>query len=64
MLAKENFTWLGDHDQGFNFRPDRPNRWAPVAVYRSGLAGYRSEPVEFKFEFKLPRSTGYDRYTG
>ena len=26
--------------------------------------GNRSEPVEFKFEFKLPCSTGSDRYTG
>ena len=46
--------------QGFNFRPVRLNRRAPVPVYRSGLAGYRSEPVEFKFR----RSTGSDRYTG
>ena len=51
-------------DQGFNFRPVRPNRQAPIPVYRSGLAGYWSEPVEFKFEFKLRRSTGFDRYTG
>ena len=46
--------------QGFNFRPVRPNHRAPVPVYRSVLAGYRSEPVEFKFR----RSTGSDRYTG
>ena len=29
-------------DQGFIYRPDRPNRWGPVPVYRSGLAGNRS----------------------
>ena len=50
-------------EQGFNFRPDRPNRLAPVPVYRSGLAGNRSVPVEFKFEFKFRRSTGSDWYT-
>jgi len=51
-------------DQGSRIRPVTGNRRPPVPVYRSGLAGYRSEPVEFKFEFKLPRSTGSDRYAG
>ena len=50
--------------QGSPSRPARPNRRTPVPVYRSGLAGYRSEPVKFKFEFKLPSSTGSYRYTG
>ena len=51
-------------DQGFIYRPDRPNRRGPVPVYRSGLAGNRSVPVEFKFEFKKLSSTGSYRYTG
>ena len=51
-------------EQGFNFRPGSGNRRVPVLVYRSGLAGYRSEPVEFKFEFKWRSSTGSYRYTG
>ena len=38
--------------QSFIYRLDRPNRRGPVSVYRSGLAGNRSIPVEFKFEFK------------
>ena len=50
--------------QGFDYRLDRPNRWGPVPVYRSGLAGNRSVPVEFKFEFKFRSSTGSYRYTG
>ena len=37
---------------GFPNRPETGNRRPPVPVYQSGLAGYRSEPVEFKFEFK------------
>ena len=44
-------------DQGFVYRPDRPNRRGPVPVYRS-------VPVEFKFEFKKLSSTGSYRYTG
>ena len=51
-------------DQGFNYRPVRPNRWGPVPVYRSGLAENRSVPVEFKFEFKFCSTTGSYRYTG
>ena len=50
--------------QGFIYRPDRPNHRGPVPVYRSGLAGNRSVPVEFKFEFKKLSSTGSYRYTG
>ena len=50
--------------QGFNYRPDRPNRRGPVPVYRSGLAGNRSVPVDFKFEFKFRSWTGSYRYTG
>ena len=50
--------------QGFIYRPDRPNRRGPVPVYRSGLAGNRSEPFEVKFEFKNLSSTGSYRYTG
>ena len=52
------------HNQGFIYRPDRPNRRGPVPVYRSGLAGNRSVPVEFKFEFKKLSLTGSYRYTG
>ena len=52
------------HCQGFIYRPDRPNRRGPVPVYRSGLAGNRSVPVEFKFEFKKLSSTGSYWYTG
>ena len=51
-------------EQGFIYRPDRPNRRGPVPVYRSGLAGNRSVPVEFKFKFKKLSSTGLYRYTG
>ena len=51
-------------DQGSPSRPVRPNRRRPVPVYQFGLAGYRSEPIKFKFEFKLRRSTGSYRYTG
>ena len=40
------------------------NRRPSVPVYRTGLAGYRSEPDKFKFKFKLPRSTDSYRYTG
>ena len=57
--------------QGFDYRPDRPNRRGPVPVYRSGLVGNRSVPVEFKFEFKFRSSTGsyhyisrFDRFIG
>src|SRR6185369_8220464 len=46
------------------YRLDRPNRRGPVPVYRSGLAGNRSVPVKFKFEFKKLSSTGSYRYTG
>jgi len=52
------------HKHGFYYRPDRPNRPGPVPVYRSGLAGNRSVPVKFKFEFKFRSSTGSYRYTG
>ena len=38
--------------QGFISRPVTGNRRAPVPVYRTGLTGYRSEPVEFKSKFK------------
>jgi len=51
-------------NQGSRNRPETGNRRPPVPVYRSGLAGYRSEPVEFKFEFKWRSSTGSYRYTG
>ena len=52
------------HHQGFTYRPVRPNRYGPVPVYRSGLAGNRSVPVEVKFEFKFRSSNGSYRYTG
>jgi len=45
-------------------RPVRPNQCGPVPVYRFGLAGNRSVPVEFKFEFKFRSTTGSYRYTG
>ena len=51
-------------EQGFIYRPDRPNRRGPVPVYRSGLARNRSVLVEFKFELKKLSSTGSYRYTG
>ena len=54
----------GRWDQGFKIRPVTGNRRPPVPVYRSGLAGYRSELDKFKFKFKLPSSTGSYRYTG
>ena len=38
--------------QGFISQPVTGNRRAPVPVYRTGLTGYRSEPVEFKSKFK------------
>ena len=41
-------------------RPVRPNRRGPVLVYRSGLAGNRSKPVEFKNH----SATGSDRFIG
>ena len=47
-----------ERDQGLIYRPDRSNRQGPVPVYRSGLAGNRSVPVEFKFEFKFRSTTG------
>ena len=53
----------GSHNPGFIYRPDRPNHRGPVPVYRSGLAGNRLVPVEFKFEFKKLSSTGSYRYT-
>ena len=51
---------LRAHGQGFNYRPFRPNRCGPVPVYRSGLVGNRSVPVEVKFR----SSNGSYRYTG
>ena len=51
-------------DQGFSYRPVRPNRPGPVPVYRTGLAGNRSVPVEVKFEYKIRSANGSDRYTG
>ena len=36
----------------------------PVPVYRIGLAGNRSKPVEFKFEFKSRSATSSERLTG
>ena len=51
-------------EHGLIIRPVTGNRRPPVPVYRSDLAGYRSEPVKSKFEFKLPSSTGSYRYTG
>ena len=50
--------------QGSRYRLVRPNRRGPVPVYRSSLAGNRSVPVKFKFEFKFHSSTGSYRYTG
>ena len=55
---------MADCSQGFTYRPVRPNRCIPVPVYRSGLAGNRSVPMEFKFEFKFRSTTGLYRYTG
>ena len=47
-----------DPRQCFSIRLVSGNRRPPVPVYCSGLAGYRLEPVEFKFEFKWHSSTG------
>ena len=45
-------------EQGFISRSVTGNRRAPVPVYRTGLTGNRSEPVEFKSKFKSSRATG------
>ena len=50
--------------QGLIIRPVTGNRRPPIPVYRSGLAGYQSKQIKFKFEFKLSSSTGSYRYTG
>src|SRR6185295_5423535 len=63
-LASSSTSRVSCCSQGFIYRPDRRNRRGPVPVYRSGLAGNRSVPVEFKFEFKKLSSTGSYRYTG
>ena len=55
---------LASRNQGLTYRPVQPNRRSPVPVYRSGLAGNRSEPIKFKFEFKSCRAIGSDRLTG
>ena len=55
---------LASSDQGFISRPVTGNRRAPVPIYRTGLTGYRSEPVEFKSKFRSSRATGSDRFTG
>ena len=49
--------------QGFFSRPVRGNRRPPVAVYRTGLTGYRLKPVKFKIKFKIACVTGSERYT-
>ena len=61
----------GSGTQASLYGPVRPNRRGPVPVYRTGLVGNRSKPVEVKFEFKsrsangLYRLTGrFDRFTG
>ena len=51
-------------DQGSRYRSVRPNRRGPVPVYRTGLAGNRTKPVEVKFEFKIRCANGSYRYTG
>jgi hypothetical protein len=51
-------------NQGSRYRPVRPNRRGPVPVYRTGLAGNRSKPVEVKFKFKILYANGSYRYTG
>ena len=43
---------LSKCNQGFISQPVTGNRRAPVPVYRTGLTGYRLEPVEFKSKFK------------
>ena len=49
VLMGQNWAYPA---QGFISQPVSGNRRAPVPVYRTGLTGYRSEPVEFKFKFK------------
>ena len=51
-------------NQGFFSRPVDPNRRPPVPVYRTGWTGNRFIPVKFKIEFKFPRRSGSNRYTG
>ena len=50
-------------DQDLRIRPVRSNQRAPVPVYQTGLTRNRSKPVGFKFEFKSPSATGFDRFT-
>ena len=59
------FEWFDpDQGQGLINRPVGSNRRVPVPVYRTGLAGNQSKPVEVKFEFKSRSATGSYRYTG
>ena len=52
------------YDKGFFTRPVDPNRRPPVPVYRTGWTGNRFIPDKRKFEFKFPRCSGSNRYTG
>ena len=45
--------------QGLQNRPVRSNRFPPVAVYRTGLTGYRLKPAKFK----IACVTDSERYT-
>ena len=70
-LSSENQTplhkakpFLTCPHQGLIYRPVRSNRRGPVPVYRTGLTGNRSKPVEVKFEFKSRSANGSYRLTG
>ena len=53
---------LTSHEQGFQSRPVTGNRRGPVPVYRTGLTGYRSDPVEFKSKFKKIQKLPCNRF--
>ena len=58
-------SWpMAMQEQGLRYPPVRPNRQGPVPVYRTGLVGNRSKPIEVKFEFKILCANGSYRYTG
>ena len=52
------------HPQGLRYRPVRPNLRGQVPIYRTGLAGNRSKPVEVKLEFKILCANDSYRFTG
>ena len=63
-LAADQLSPATTPTQVLQIRPVWSNRRAPVLVYRIGLTGNRSKPVEVKFEFKNLCANGSYRYTG